>query len=157
MIGVSMSTELASLSRPSLLKKAMGLVSREKRSTNAAEALGERMFKTLGTATAFGTAAALGYSEVRWAAKSGKPLAIGPIPVSLATSIALTGAAAFGFDPMGQVSAAAAGAAGAFAGQWGREAAMKAVGAKAARVQGLSFDTVEGHDYDEFNDAEAAL
>ena len=137
--------EIAKLSSGALRKRYASLKGRIARQNSQGQELKAKIYQSLGTVTAGGTAAALGFAEVRYASKDGKPLSLGALPASLAGSLVLTGVALV-WNPGGQTSAAAQGAAGSFGGQWGREAAIKSAQRKAQKVQGVQFDEVGDED-----------
>lgn len=115
---------LAELPKSSLLSKLHGQIAANKRARNAAEHIGEKVQDAIGTATAAATGAAIGFAEINWADDKG-PLSLGPVELPLAVAAAATALSFFGFNPGGQLTYVAAGAAGAYGAGRGRAFAIK--------------------------------
>lgn len=146
--------KLATLSKDDLLRRAQSLQGSIKRAKNATENLGGKVERLIGGATATATGFGIGYIETSVRNKDGTPMSLGPLPLALAVGGALSLGALF-FDPMGQVSAAAAGAMGAYGATMGRGAAMKAAADKVKPK--VSGQELIGASWDQYSDGEAAL
>lgn len=145
-------TSLAELPKSTLLSKLQGQIAANKRAKNVAEALGDKVLDAVGTVTAAATGAIIGYAELKWADEKG-PLSVGPVELPLAVSVAATALSFFGFNPGGQLTFVAAGAAGAYGAGRGRAFAVE----QAAKEKKEKKPAGVGYDPDELNDAENAF
>lgn len=145
---------LAELPKTTLLQKLQGQIAANKRAKNAAEQIGEKVQEVIGSATAAATGAVIGFSEVNWASEKG-PLSLGPVELPLAVATAATALSFFGFNPAGQMTYVAAGAAGVYGAGRGRAYAIKRK-EEQAKKKGLSPST-GWDDSDEGDDAERAF
>lgn len=136
-----MTTALMERPKPVLAKMVGNLEAARGRERRAAEKMGEKLMDTLGTGTAFATAALVGLAEGRISNKDGSPLSLGPVPLTLAVATGLTGLSWF-WNPNQQVSYASAGCAGAYgvtlARVWGRTWKAKAGGVSGVGYAGLT-------------------
>lgn len=146
---------LAELPKSTLLQKLSGQIAANKRARGAAEAIGEKVQEVIGSATAAATGAAIGFAEVNWADEKG-PLSLGPVELPLAVAAAATALNFFGFNPGGQMTFVAAGAAGAYGAGRGRAFAIKRKEEQAKEKQNKNPKT-GWDDSDETDDAERAF
>jgi hypothetical protein len=145
---------LAELPKTTLLARLQSQITANKRARGAAEAIGEKVQEVLGSATAAATGAAIGFAEVNWADEKG-PLSLGPVELPLAVAAAATALNFFGFNPAGQMTYIAAGAAGAYGAGRGRAFAIKRKEEQAKKEGGNP--KTGWDDSDEADDAERAF
>jgi hypothetical protein len=138
-------TAIAKMSRAALERKAEGAERKAVRQAKAAEKVGEKVLDVVGGLTATATAMTTGILEERFKdPKTGIPLSVGPVPLTLAMNLGLGGLSLI-WNPGRQVSYAAAGMAGAFGvtrgRMWGKAwRAMSKAPPTRKRTKGIGYD-----------------
>ncbi len=132
---------LKSLSKTALEKRVASLSKRQTREKAAAEEIGGRVADVGGTGVALATAASIGFVEGKFRNKDNTSLSLGPVPLTLATATAATGAALFTGSRW--FSYMAAGALGAYGYGAGLAAGEKSRVTKGRRVSGIGDELMD--------------
>jgi hypothetical protein len=153
----AVTTAIAKMPRVALEKYATSQSNKAAKEAKAAEKIGEKVLDVLGGLTAGATAMVTGIAEERFKdPKTGIPLSAGPVPLTLALNMGLSGLS-LAWNPGKQVSYAAAGMAGAFGvtrgRMWGKAWRAMSKGApKKRKVSGYGYG-----DEDALSEVEEAL